>query len=70
MKLGQEDLVSNYYKLEGYKALSSKQKGVTVTSSNSDIIEIDSSNKILITPFFVVFTLLSTTSNTSMPLNL
>ena len=47
MKLGQEDLVSNYYKLEGYKALSSKQKGVTVTSSNSDIIEIDSSNKIL-----------------------
>lgn len=40
IKLGEATSVSSYYKLTGYKTLSSKEKKVTITSSDSSVVKI------------------------------
>lgn len=40
LKLGEATSVTSYYKLTGYKTLSSKEKKVTITSSNPDAVKI------------------------------
>lgn len=40
LKLGEATSVSSYYKLVGFKTLSSKEKKVTITSSNPDAVKV------------------------------
>ena len=40
LKIGEATSVTSYYKLTGYKTLSSKQKKVTITSSNPDAVKV------------------------------
>ena len=40
LKRGEQVSASSYYKLTGYKALSSKEKKVTITSSNPSVVQV------------------------------
>ena len=45
IKIGDQVTTANFYELKGYKPLSAKQKLVTITSSDENVVKIDASYK-------------------------